>query len=373
LNILVIFLGVLTLFYFFILIIVYTGLFRLSYKTSKDHPFVSIIIAARNEAENMPELLDSLARQHYNRSNYEIIIVDDQSQDDTAAIVNSRAEKDDRIMMLSVTDTSRALSPKKRALGLGIEAARGDILLLTDADCRPAVDWIGGFVRLFTPSTGMVIGFSPCELPAVRFPLGHLLALESVSLAAVAAGTTGWGYPATCNGRNLAYRKKVYEQVGGFKQIDHFVSGDDDLLLKLVQGTEWEIRYAYDKELVVPTKLVQNAAHFIRQRLRHASKGFHYNLSKVLLLVLIYFYNVFILLSISLALFSTFSPAVAVGCWGLKSVMEFIVLFRFAHHMRRKRYLTVFPLAEVLHVIYIVVFGILGPFIKMPWKAGNGK
>ncbi|MBN1466136.1 glycosyltransferase [candidate division KSB1 bacterium] len=357
-------LGLFTILYISALLWIFFGLNRLRSKTTADQPFVSVIVAARNEEENIEQLLGALTRQNYPASRYEIIIVDDQSTDRTAARVASFA--DDRIKLLQTENRHQVISPKKNAITLAIHAAKGEIILLTDADCRPPAQWIEGMVRLFTPEVGMVIGFSPCELPRLSFPFGYLLALESLSLATIAAGTAGWGVPATCNGRNLAYRKQVYEQVGGFGKIQNFVSGDDDLMLKLVQRTEWKIQYAYASHLAVPTFLVKNLRQFVNQRLRHASKSFHYDFKKVVVLLIVYIYNLALLVGVPI-LFYQKSPWSLLFI-GLKAYFEWTLLFRFAAHMRRVRYLWIFPFAELLHVPYVVIFGALGPFIKFTWK-----
>ena len=353
-------------FYAAVLLWMLAGLQRLSKNASPEQPFVSVIVAARNEEENIQNLIESLVDQSYPKDLYEIIITDDQSTDKTADLV--REFDDERIQLLSTIDRENVRSPKKNAIKLGIEKSKGEIVLLTDADCQPPQGWITGIVEQFTPKVGMVIGFSPCELPALDSIMNRLLAIESLSLAVVAAGTSGWGYPATCNGRNLAYRKKVYEEVGGFEKIDHFVSGDDDLLLKLVQKTEWKIHYAYEQRLVVPTALVKNLTQFANQRLRHASKGFHYEMKKVIGLVAVYLYNVLVFLSLPLAIFTNISLWTPVIVIGIKSFFEFLVLFRFASKMGRRKFLWSFPVAEFLHVPYVVLFGAAGPFKKFKWK-----
>ena len=359
-------LGIFSGFYVIVLLLIFMGLGRLRVSTSDVEPFVSVVVAARNEEENIQALLAALTRQNYPSHLYEIIIIDDQSTDRTATIVSSFDSH--KVRLYRTTNRDQVISPKKKAIHLGIQKAKGEIILLTDADCVPPECWIKGIVRLFTNDVGMVIGFSPCELPRLSFPVGDLLAIESLSLAAVAAGTSGLGYPATCNGRNLAYRKKVYEQVGGFDKIQNFVSGDDDLLLKLVQASSWKIQYAYDRRLVVPTKAVKNLRQFGNQRLRHASKGFHYHTGKVIGLILVYLYNVMIFFAVPLALFQNLSAWVPIFFIGLKAASEFILLCRFAAAMDRLHYMPIFPIAELLHVPYVVIIGALGPLKKFKWK-----
>ena len=349
-----------------VLLWIRAGLRRLDQGFNAEQPTVSVVVAARNEAVNIPSLIQAFKNQDYPPHLFEVIIVDDESEDETAELL--RGESDARFRWVQTVNRRLALSPKKNAVDLGIRHARGEIILLTDADCRPPSGWISGLVRLFTPETGMVTGFSPCELPRLRTLSDRLLALDSLALAAVAAGTAGRNAAATCNGRNLAYRKSVYRQVGGFNEIAHFISGDDDLLLKLVQRTKWRIRYAYDAELIVPTMRTDSFRQFIRQRLRHASKGFSYSLKKVVALVLVYGYHVLLFTAPAVGLTgSTSLPAVLVAL-SVKASADFLLLRRFAKHMRRAHYLSVFAVAELLHIPYVVVFGALGPFLKIKWK-----
>lgn len=359
-------LAILTGGYIVVLIWMSLGLYRIERSEVDTQPFVSVVVAARNEQHNIAGLLQALTAQDYADSQFEIIIVDDESDDDTAERV--RSFPDFRVRLLQTTERHRVVSPKKHAIQTGIRAAKGDIILLTDADCLPPPTWITGIVRLFSPHVGMVIGFSPAELPKLQRISDYLLAMDSLALAAVAAGTSGWGYPATCNGRNLAYRRQVYDQVGGFSRIGHFVSGDDDLMLKLVQQTEWKIRYAFKPELAVPTQMVKSVTQFAHQRLRHASKGFHYEVKKVAALIFVYLYNLCVFLSIPFALFAGLSWLVPVFALLLKAAFEWLPLFRFAQRMQRLHVLRIFPLAEMLHVPYVVLFGVLGLFVKFKWK-----
>ncbi|MDZ7315294.1 MAG: glycosyltransferase [candidate division KSB1 bacterium] len=351
----------LSLFYGAAVLWIRAGLRRIPSERTLEQPMVSVIVAARNEEKHLPALLDALAAQDYPRSCTEFIIVDDESEDATAALVE--AYPDERFILLHSRNRNASASPKKQALDLGIKTARGEILLLTDADCLPPPNWLSDMVGYFTPDTGMVIGFSPAELPLKKGFFPCLMQLDSLSLAAIAAGSSGWNAAATCNGRNLAYRKSVYQQVGGFTRIQRHRSGDDDLLLGLVQTTEWKIRYAFDARVVVPTYRPQNFRHFVRQRLRHASKGFYYSPVKVAALIAAYGYHFILFTAPFLCGWMPFFFAMI-----FKLVVDFYLLHRFAVPMRRTECLRILPLAELLHVPYVVLFGAAGPFLSSKWK-----
>jgi cellulose synthase/poly-beta-1,6-N-acetylglucosamine synthase-like glycosyltransferase len=365
---------ILTVLYSISLVIILIGLFRLSAPVNQQQYTVSVIVAARNEEATILPLLHALTSQNYPKQNIEIIIVDDGSEDSTVSRIRefTKTHHQDHIHLLTASNRELVVSPKKNALHTGIKKATGEIVVLTDADCQPPVNWIKGIVEYFTPDTGMVIGFSPYELPALKTIPSYLFAIESTSLAAVAAGTCGWGFPATCNGRNLAYRKCVYAEMGGFEKIKNHISGDDDLFLKLVRdNSNWKIRYAYQSILAVPTYILTGLSQFIQQRIRHASKGFLYNPVQIIVLSIVYIYNVLLLLFIPLGL--TFSYYTPLYCFAFKIFFEFILLSVFTHHMGRTRILIIFPLAVLLHVPYIASFGLAGQIGKFQWKKDQQK
>ncbi|MBN1542744.1 glycosyltransferase [candidate division KSB1 bacterium] len=362
--------------YALVLLALTTGLRKLPKpaKTIRRLPFVSIIVAARNEETEIPILLQSLGEQDYPCDRFEIIIADDGSSDDTPARIRKFIASHPKLRTTSfvVSDREKAISPKKNALRQAISRATGEWLLLTDADCRPGPGWISAVARYFSTEIEMVIGFSPLERPCLCTPGHYLLALDSLALAALAAATTGWGAPATCNGRNLAYRKALYERVGGFSRIEKFVSGDDDLFLAqvLLSGGS-RIAYADTADAIVPTRLLSGWREFFHQRLRHASKGFHYSPRKIALLAAVYLYNLFLVCAFARAAFGTESFLWPISAWLVKSLGELALLFPFARRMQRLHYLTLYPIAALLHPLYVVLFGALGQIQRFQWKEQN--
>lgn len=358
----------LTVLYSLSLLVIFAGLYRDEPRISRQRPMVSVIIACRNEERHVTPLLQALSEQTYPQDRYEVLLSDDGSTDATAerASAFSRNPGSAAVRVIPVQGRDRVISAKKNALAQAIAAARGELLLFTDADCRPSPHWLQGMASRFTSEIAMVIGYSPYELPALNTLGSRLIALEALSLAALAAGCSGWGRPATCTGRNLAYRKTVYEQVGGFRDIAGFISGDDDLFLKLVLKQNLRVRYALAPELAVPTYLPPSARHFIRQRLRHASKGFHYGPVMTGVLFSAWMFNFLLLAS----LFTSYRRQGMI-LWAIKAVSELPLLLAFAGKMKRLACFTVWPIAAVAHVFYVVLFGALGPFCRVSWKESD--
>ncbi|NOZ61839.1 MAG: glycosyltransferase [Calditrichaeota bacterium] len=359
----------LTIGYISLIIALIVGLYQLRDGKNKQKYFVSVIVAAHNEAENISRCLSSLLRQTYPQELYEIIVIDDRSNDGTIDVVKKYQTEHKNIRSLRIERATGKMAPKKFALSRGIANASGEIILTTDADTIPVATWVETMVRHFEPSVGLVAGFSPLDLAEKDNFISRFIALDSLSLAAVAAGSTGLGNSLTCNGRNLGYRKKAFDEVGGFQKIAQFISGDDDLLLHLIkEETDWEIRYAFDRGSLVHARQPKNFSEFANQRIRHASKGKHYSPKMVLLLSGIYFYN---LLLIGYFFGSLFAPKFIflwLTSFMAKGIADFLLMNRFAMQYRLSHFLTSFPWAAFLHPIYVTIFGLWGQFGKFKWK-----
>ncbi len=354
----------LTLFYFVILIELIYGLSRLREGRNPSQPFVSVIVAARNEEKNIVACLNALSKQNYAAEKYEIIIVDDRSEDKTADIVKEMMKKNSRIRLIEIKETGPFTSPKKWAIDRGISQANGEIILTTDADCIVQTRWIETMVRHFETDIGLVAGYSPLN-QGNRHSLFHrFVELDALALAAVAAGSFGAGFPLTCTGRNLAYRKSAYQQAGGFHSIRHIISGDDDLLLhQIKKKTEWKMRYACEQQSTVSSAPPKDFMTFFHQRLRHASKGRYYDSTMKIGLAALY------LLNLSLLVLIAFQCRLfVIGILGIKSCFEFFLTFKAARLFHQQRSLLYFPLAAILHIIYVVIFGVWGQLGKFRWK-----
>ena len=165
---------------------------------SSSLPGISVIVAARNEANNLPRLIHCLQQQNYPADKIEFYIVDDRSVDGSWEILRQAARRNENFKVMRITDTLPDYAPKKRALDQAIRAAHGEILLLTDADCTPPPAWARTMAQYYGEGNVMVPGYSPYrfDYPTPRIVRG-MLALDYFALAAVAAAAIGRGYPLT--------------------------------------------------------------------------------------------------------------------------------------------------------------------------------
>lgn len=335
---------------------------------------VSVVVSAHNEVINLPELLQRLAKQNYPRNLLEFIIVNDRSADQTAAVIRNFTHKDDRFRYIEINDRIAEFAPKKRAIDQAIQIAQGDIILLTDADGRPGNDWVKTMASYFTEDTDMVIGYAPYSVNPPRHFTKQLLALEYLSHAAMAAASSGTGFPLTCVGTNMAYRKKVYRDIDGFGQYKTYISGDDDLFLTRVRESgKYKIKYATEGAGHVfndPPRLWSN---FLHQRMRYASKGFSYPLKVTTGLIVYFLFNLFLLIGLSGVLFNWQLFRYSFLVLAIKSLADFLFMRRAGITLNDTRFIHLIPIAELFHVPYIVTFGLLGQFRRFRWAGSEAE
>ncbi len=239
--------------------------------TSK--PFVSVVVAARNEEKRLPYLLTSLINQSYPAAMFEVIVANDSSDDDTAGVVRKFAEKWNNIKLVNVTGRENVRSPKKNALGQAIAAAKGEIILSTDADCITGIHWISSMVASYDDDTAMVAGYSSTD-PGKWKKISFIRKFEHVDshiIFAAAAGALNNAKYFSCSGQNISYRKSAFEAVGGFESIKHILSGDDINLMQLIRRTGKKIRFCMNYHSFVKTRPIDSLGAFLNQRARWAS------------------------------------------------------------------------------------------------------
>jgi len=195
-----------------------TGLYRLKkqpkmYTTVEDT--VSVIIAARNEDDNLSELIQDLVNQDYNKNKLEIVIADDRSTDNTWEIIEKYSNRYSNINGVRISKKDNDMTPKKNALTKAIENSSGNIIISTDADCRVPKNWVKSIVQQFDSETGVVIGYSKVNADVKSFFQNYQL-LDFFTLMSANAGSFGWGISWTGSGQNIAYTRDAFNKITGF-------------------------------------------------------------------------------------------------------------------------------------------------------------
>ncbi len=352
-----------------------TGLRRCKQAKSPLQPFVSVIVAARNEEKTIERVLECLSLQTY--PYYELIIINDRSTDNTAAIVADFQKENPSIKRIDITTVPSDMPTKKNALRAGINASKGEILCFTDADCFPPSTWVEELVQQFELKVGLVAGYSPYTIPSGKTITNRILrnmffkfiAYEEFRAAIWSSGAIGWNLGWLCTGRNLAYRRKVYDEVGGFEKIKQSISGDDDLFLQLVRRqTNWKIRYVKTRESFVPTVPPADFCSFVEQRKRHFSASKVFSFPMMLFFFFYHLTNFLLFFSPFLFLFHMLSIPFVIACIVTKLFADTILFFFSARTFDASTYSRSFIIMEALYVLYNSLIGPLGIFKKFEWK-----
>lgn len=334
---------------------------------SQSQAGISVIIAARNEESNIGRCLQSLVGQKYPTELFEVIVVDDRSTDGTAAIVRNYRQRYPFVRLVEIASVASDLPPKKNALNEGIKQSGCDILAFTDADCIAPEEWLGNLAAHFLPDVGLVAGYSPIEQ---QFPGTYLsrwadafLRYLEIKNSFGAAASIGLDAAYLCTGRNLAYRREVFREVGGFERIKHSVSGDDDLFIQLVQRhTRWKIRYLLSPQSHVETKPPASFSDFLAQRKRHFSAGRYYPPPMKTIFALIHSYNALVLLTLFIY------PLWGVIGFAAKLIIDGLVFRLGSSFFGKKRLLRFLVPLELESVLYNLFIGPLGYFGRISWK-----
>lgn len=332
--------------------------------TAPDTP-LSVIVAARNEAANLPQLLAALEAQTYPTHLFEVIIVDDFSTDTTASDIARFLSS--RIRMTR-PDGDPATSSKKKAIATGVAQAAHNLIVITDADCIPPPEWIHTIASFQSDVQSSFIA-APVRFHHEGSLLHIFQALDFMTLQGITAASVSARFHSMCNGANLAYKKSSFKAVNGFAGIDQVASGDDMLLMHKIRTLEPDaVHYLKSRQAIVSTQPMPGWNSLLQQRRRWASKTIHYEDKKIqLTLLFVYAFNTwFLVLLVSFILTGYGIPLLMYLV--VKTATEWFFVQSVARFYREEKLLPWLALLQPLHIIYIVVAGLISQFGPYEWK-----
>ena len=259
--------------------------FTKSKTPSQKNIAISVIICAKNESENLQQFLPYVLEQDY--PNFEIVLINDASHDDTLNVIESFAKRHHNIKVVDVKNIEAFWGSKKYALTLGIKVASNDFLLFTDADCKPiSKHWITAMSRHFSNTKSIVIGYGAYKKLKHSF-LNTLIRYETLLAAIQYFSYAKIGMPYMAVGRNLAYRKEEFFKANGFMSHMNVRSGDDDLFINQVANSK-NISLCFSKNSFTESLPETTFKDWINQKRRHFSTSKYYKLKHKLMLGLFY-------------------------------------------------------------------------------------
>jgi len=265
-------------YYLFFYLSVY---FKKSSESKNGKQPVSVIICARNEAENLLNFLPSILEQDY--PDFEVIVVNDCSEDNSYIVLGKFLTQYPRLRISTVNKDPKFTHNKKFAQFIGIKAAKNEILLFTDADCKPESDkWLEGMTSHFDENVNFVLGYG--GYLSRKGLLNKYIRYDSITIAMQYLGMAIRGLPYMGVGRNLAYRRSVFFRNKGFGSHNHVISGDDDLLVNTV-ATRRDTLVELRKETHTRSVPCSDFDEWINQKKRHLTTAPYYKFRDKILLI----------------------------------------------------------------------------------------
>ncbi len=324
-------------------------------KHTKSKPYdipVSIIVCAKNEAENLQQLLPKLLQQSY--KNFEIVLINDASSDETLEVMEQFQKENTHIKVVDVENNEAFWGNKKYALTLGIKAATNDFLVFTDADCVPATKyWLTEMTQRFSSTKKIVIGYGAYAKKKYSF-LNLLIRFETLMAAIQAFSYAKIGIPYTAVGRNLAYHRDEFYRVNGFINHIKIRSGDDDLFIKdAASGKNTAICFSKNSFTISQAKTSFGA--WFQQKRRHVSTSSHYKFIHKFLLGT-FFTTQLLFWIFAIVLLCTAAWQYALIIVAFRIIIQYFILGFAANKLKEQDTLYLLPFLEIF--LIIIHFGI---------------
>ncbi len=326
---------------------------------------VSVIVCARNEAQNLQENLPLILNQNY--PDFEVIVVNDCSVDDSPHILNQLKNSYKNLKVVTVTEHKRFKTGKKFALTMGIKAAQNEYLLLTDADCKPAsADWIDLMQQGFFDQKEIVLGYSPYHKSGGI--LNTFIRFETVKTAISYLSAALNNQPYMGVGRNLAYTKTLFFRSKGFAAHLHLLSGDDDLFINQnATAGNTTIQISPDAHTFSETK--QGLSAYYRQKRRHMGVGKYYKSKNRFLITLDALSGFLFYIFLTVLLILKFEPWMVAGIFIFRFMVQCFFYPAIFRKLNAADLVWWFPILDLFYYVYLNVFGVVGSVTKnLKWK-----
>jgi biofilm PGA synthesis N-glycosyltransferase PgaC len=361
----------------FIVFVLYFGLLKMLYtgfvksieqrsdEADKNVLSLSVIVPFRNEEHNLPNVLRDLFSQQYPIDNFEILLVNDHSEDKS---MQSAEEVLKASSFAKCTFIHPTANGKKAAIAEGVKHATGNVIVTIDADCRVGPDWLKSINAMFT-SDDVKMVFGPVKIEPGNSIFSKMQSIEFSSLIGSGAASMAYGTPTMSNGANLAFRKQTFEEVGGYEGNIKIASGDDEFLMrKIAVKYANGIRFNNYKQSIVTTTPQNSLLEFIAQRIRWASKwSAHRDSKSKILAVFIFSFHAF-LISAPFVLRDKFSLILLANLFLLKAIGEYRFLRVVNFWLNNQWNWLAFILLQLTYSLYAVATGFASLFVKPVWK-----
>lgn len=382
-QLLIIFLILVSLLYAVLLSALFVGWTRVEKCQFKEalplHKF-SIIIPFRNEAENLPSLLYSLSTLNYPTSFFEIILVNDESEDSSLQACFHFKQSHPSVNFSILNNNRSTNSPKKDAVTTAIASSRFKYIVITDADCLVPISWLKAYnEKIMETNASLIAG--PVSFVNERFTnekfLNYLVAfqdLDFMSLQAAGIGGFGLKMPFMCNAANMCYKKEAFLNASGYQGNSHISGGDDVFLLQKFTELNYPVSFLKSEAGLVQTKPQDSLKTLFSQRIRWAAKAPAYkSVFAKFTGIMVLLMNLVIILAIILGMFGLIPSELLLGVFALKFTVDLCLLYVSAKFFRKKILLSHYLWCSLLYPFFANTIAIMSLFSKFQWKGRSFK
>jgi poly-beta-1,6-N-acetyl-D-glucosamine synthase len=330
--------------------------------------FFTVIIPARNEESNIAECIDSILKANNDGVNFEIIVVDDHSEDSTFRVV-SRLIGCSAISQLKIIRLDSGVKGKKNAIRKGIELALGEVIITRDADTRSGENWLRSIAEKFSSSKPDFL-ICPVRASGDKSCFNLFQEMENFFLQIFTGGMALLKRPVLCNGANLAFKKASFMRMEGYEGNYHIASGDDIFLMeKFRSQRNYRIDYIKSINAEVTTRSSVSLRDFFYQKIRWAGKfSFRMNFFSTLAALVVFSFNFLLLLGFVMMLFTYQKAEILFLSFIVKSLVDFLLISFFSRGKINWYFFPPFILFELINLFYTPAVAMSSLFIKPVWK-----
>ncbi len=337
----------------------------------------TVIIPYRNEAENLPELFRSFSGINYPLDKFEIILVNDGSEDHSKILSEDFQRSFPQMNIKLLENIRGSASPKKDAVQTAVNESAFDFIVTTDADCIVPENWLRGFDQeIQTNVSKMIAGPVAFKQESVKMKalFNSFEEMDFMSLQSATMGSFGIEKPFMCNAANLCYEKKAFLDNAGFSENENIASGDDVFLLQKFSEKGVKISFLNSADQLVYTKLQESLRSLINQRIRWASKATSYksDLGKFTGLV-VFLMNLALIIYAALSFFNGISYHYIMLVFLLKFNLDFILIHKAAKFVNREALMRNFFWCSIIYPFFSVYVAGLSLFSGYEWKGRKFK
>jgi len=326
----------------------------------KDLPSATVIVAARNEENNILRCMQSLNNLIYPKNKLEIIIVNDNSTDRTGEIINEYIKDKPKFKSVVPTGQIGNMKGKANAIANAVKISTGEIILTTDADCSVSETWAETICSYYKEDVALVCGYTNQKDSGV---FSGIQSVDFIYLLTVAGGTINLGKPLSCIGNNMSYRRSVYDEIGGYENIPFSVTEDFQMLMSMHKLKKYKIIYPIDKGALVTSQPCNDVKTLYRQKKRWGVGGLDSDIVGFLVMSSAFFVNLGIVLT------PFFYSPKALYLAFFKIAFDYFFLFPVHEKMGIKLKFKNFILFELYFIIYVILLPIILLFSrKINWK-----